>query len=67
MMANPSFVAREAERMARDAAPFNAMLYNHLALFCMVMLAFPAAAQAINAGKELLGIDRRGHIPDRRR
>lgn len=67
MQASPSFVAREAERMAQRAAPEHAIWLTYLAYFCMAMMAFPAAAQTINAAKELMGFDRRGHIPDRRR
>ena len=68
MTANPSFVAREAERMAQNAAPFQATLLNYLALGCMFMMAFPCAAQALKAVKELVSDDRHeSRQGDRRR
>lgn len=45
--------------MAQNAAPFHATLLNYLALGCMFMMAFPCAAQALKAAKELITEDRR--------
>ncbi len=46
---SPSFVAREAERMAQNASGKQAMLLNHIAVGCMVAMALPAVLQAFSA------------------
>jgi hypothetical protein len=43
---NPSFVAREAERMAQNASGKQAMFLNQIAIGCMVLMALPCAIQA---------------------
>lgn len=53
--ANPSFVAREAERMAQNASGKQAMLLNNLAIGCMVAMALPSFLQAFSAVFRPLG------------
>ncbi len=45
----PSFVAREAERMAQNASGKQAMLLNQIAVGCMVLMALPCAVHAIDS------------------
>lgn len=47
--ASPSFVAREAERMAQNTNGRQAMLLNHIAIGCMVLMALPCAIQAVQS------------------
>lgn len=47
--ANPSFVAREAERMAQNASGRQAMILNYLAIGCMVATALPVVLHAFSA------------------
>jgi hypothetical protein len=53
---NPSFVAREAERMAQNASGKQAMLLNHIAVGCMVAMALPAVLQAFSAVFRPMGL-----------
>jgi hypothetical protein len=45
----PSFVAREAERMAQNASGRQAMILNYLAIGCMVATALPVVLHAFGA------------------
>lgn len=46
---NPSFVAREAERMAQGASGKQAMVLNQIAVGCMVLMALPCVIQAVDS------------------
>lgn len=48
-LGNIPFVMREAERMGQVANGKQAMLLNHIAVGCMVLMALPCAVQAVNS------------------